>query len=100
VTTLYPEKRLYKAQGMPMTEAAIDAGWTRDLYVSLGEALGEGAFAVRLQVKPFICWIWGGALLMALGGLLALIDRRYRVARQARTATAPLDAAVPAGGSA
>jgi cytochrome c-type biogenesis protein CcmF len=100
VTTLYPEKRLYKAQGMPMTEAAIDAGWTRDLYVSLGEALGEDAFAVRLQVKPFICWIWGGALLMALGGLLALTDRRYRVARQARTATAPLDAAVPAGGSA
>jgi cytochrome c-type biogenesis protein CcmF len=100
VTTLYPEKRLYKEQGMPMTEAAIDAGWTRDLYVSLGEALGEDAFAVRLQVKPFICWIWGGALLMALGGLLALTDRRYRVARQARTATAPLDAAVPAGGSA
>jgi cytochrome c-type biogenesis protein CcmF len=99
VTTLYPEKRLYKAQGMPMTEAAIDAGWTRDLYVSLGEAIGDDAFAVRLQVKPFICWIWGGALLMALGGLLALTDRRYRVARQSR-ATTPLDAAVPAGGSA
>jgi cytochrome c-type biogenesis protein CcmF len=99
VTTLYPEKRLYKTQGMPMTEAAIDAGWTRDLYVSLGEAIGEDAFAVRLQVKPFICWIWGGALLMALGGLLALTDRRYRVALQSGAA-APMDAAVPAGGSA
>jgi cytochrome c-type biogenesis protein CcmF len=82
LTTLEPEKRLYTAQGMPMTEAAIDPGWTRDLYVSLGEALGDNAFAVRIQVKPFVDWIWGGALLMALGGLLAATDRRYRLARQ------------------
>jgi cytochrome c-type biogenesis protein CcmF len=88
MTTLEPEKRLYTAQGMPMTEAAIDPGWTRDLYVSLGEALGDNAFAVRIQVKPFVDWIWGGALLMALGGLLAATDRRYRVARQARSAAA------------
>jgi len=100
VATLHPEKRLYKAQGMPMTEAAIDAGWTRDLYVSLGEALSDGAWAVRLQVKPFINWIWGGALLMALGGLLAATDRRYRLARQANAAAAPGQGAMPAGGEA
>jgi cytochrome c-type biogenesis protein CcmF len=88
VATMLPEKRLYKAQGMPMTEAAIDTGLTRDLYVSIGEAVGEDAFAVRLQVKPFIDWIWGGALLMAIGGLLAATDRRYRLARQAKAAAA------------
>ncbi len=87
VVTIYPEKRLYTASGMPMTEAGIDAGFTRDLYVSIGENLGGEAFAVRLQVKPYIDWIWGGAFLMALGGLLAATDRRYRVARrQARAA--------------
>ncbi|HRD95647.1 MAG TPA: heme lyase CcmF/NrfE family subunit [Rubrivivax sp.] len=77
--TLYPEKRLYKTQGMPMTEAAIDAGLTRDLYVSLGEMLDEKTWTVRVYHKPFVGWIWGGALVMALGGLLALSDRRYRV---------------------
>ena len=88
VDTMYPEKRLYTASQMPMTEAAIDAGLTRDLYVSIGEALDDGAFAVRVQVKPFVDWIWGGALLMALGGLLAATDRRYRVAREERKAAA------------
>jgi cytochrome c-type biogenesis protein CcmF len=67
--------------------------------VSLGEALSEDAWAVRLQVKPFIGWIWGGALLMALGGLLAAADRRYRLATKAR-ASAPADDALPAGGRA
>ena len=86
VETLHPEKRLYNAQGTSLTEAAIDVGWTRDLYVSLGEPVGANAWAVRLQVKPFIDWIWLGALFMALGGLLAATDRRYRMARQARTA--------------
>jgi cytochrome c-type biogenesis protein CcmF len=86
VATLYPEKRLYTAQQMPMTEAAIDAGLTRDLYVSIGEAISDNAFAVRVQVKPFIDWIWGGALMMALGGLLAVTDRRYRLARQEKRA--------------
>jgi cytochrome c-type biogenesis protein CcmF len=90
VTTLYPEKRLYTAQGMPMTEAGIDAGLTRDLYVSLGENIEGDAFAVRVQVKPFVDWIWGGALLMALGGLLAATDRRYRLARQAAREQAAL----------
>jgi cytochrome c-type biogenesis protein CcmF len=83
VTVLHPEKRMYTASQMPMTEAAIAPGFTRDLYVSLGENVGGEAFAVRLQIKPFVDWIWSGALLMALGGLLAATDRRYRAARQA-----------------
>jgi len=73
-----PEKRMYRIQQNPMTEAAIDAGVTRDLYVSLGEQVEGGAWIVRVYVKPFIDWIWGGCLLMALGGLLAVTDRRYR----------------------
>src|SRR5882724_3072023 len=80
VTTLYPEKRIYRVQNMPMTEAAIDTGFTRDLYVSLGDAVSASAWVVKVQHKPFIDWIWGGCLLMALGGALAASDRRYRVA--------------------
>jgi cytochrome c-type biogenesis protein CcmF len=80
VVKLAPEKRLYTVQQMPMTEAAIDPGLTRDLYVSLGDALGDGAWLVKVQVKPFIDWIWFGCLIMALGGLLAATDRRYRYA--------------------
>ena len=72
------EKRVYRVQQNPMTEASIDAGVTRDLYVSLGEEVEGGAWIVRVYVKPFIDWIWGGCLLMALGGLLAVSDRRYR----------------------
>ena len=64
---------------MPMTEAAIDTGFTRDLYVSLGEALPDNSWTVRVYHKPFVDWIWGGAFVMALGGLLAVADRRYRV---------------------
>jgi cytochrome c-type biogenesis protein CcmF len=78
VATLEPEKRLYRVQQQPMTEAAIDAGVTRDLYVSLGEPLDGQAWSVRVYYKPFIRWIWSGALIMALGGLLAATDRRYR----------------------
>ena len=78
VAELRPEKRIYRVQQNPMTEAAIDSGLTRDLYVSLGEAVDGGAWIVRVYVKPFIDWIWGGCLLMALGGLLAISDRRYR----------------------
>ena len=78
VAALRPEKRIYRVQQNPMTEAAIDAGLTRDLYVSLGEQVQGGAWIVRVYVKPFIDWIWGGCLLMALGGLLAVSDRRYR----------------------
>jgi len=88
VTTLYPEKRVYSVRSMPMTEAGIDAGLTRDLFVALGEPLGDGgAWAVRLYHKPFVRWVWLGGLLMALGGLLAASDRRYfRLARKARLA--------------
>jgi cytochrome c-type biogenesis protein CcmF len=81
--TLFPEKRDYGPSSMPMTEAAIDSSFTRDVYVSLGEALEDdkenGAWAVRVYYKPFVDWIWGGCLLMALGGLLAAADRRYRL---------------------
>jgi cytochrome c-type biogenesis protein CcmF len=84
--TLYPEKRSYFSSSMPMTEAAIDVGLTRDVYVSLGEELPDKAWAVRVYYKPFVDWIWGGCLLMALGGILAISDKRYRIKlRQAST---------------
>jgi len=83
VTTLSPEKRMYTVQNMPMTEAAIDHGMTRHLYVALGEAISPKVWIVRLYYKPFISWIWSGCLLMAFGGLLAAIDRRYRVRARA-----------------
>ncbi len=89
VTTLFPEKRLYRVQEMPMTEAAIDSGIARDLYVSLGESLGGRAWAVRIYHKPFVSWIWWGCLIMAFGGLLAASDRRYRAATRRSAATAP-----------
>ncbi|WP_415844481.1 heme lyase CcmF/NrfE family subunit [Stutzerimonas zhaodongensis] len=79
VATLHPEKRLYTVQQMPMTEAGIDAGFTRDLYVALGEPLEDGAWAVRVHIKPFVRWIWLGALMMSLGGVLSVSDKRYRV---------------------
>ncbi|MFG3451473.1 MULTISPECIES: heme lyase CcmF/NrfE family subunit [Pseudomonadaceae] len=79
IATLHPEKRLYTVQQMPMTEAGIDAGFTRDLYVALGEPLENGAWAVRVHIKPFVRWIWLGALLMSLGGVLSVTDKRYRV---------------------
>jgi len=79
VAVLHPEKRIYTVRGMPMTEAGIDAGFTRDIYVALGEPLENGAWAVRLHIKPFVRWIWLGGLLTALGGVLAASDRRYRV---------------------
>ncbi|MCF8165291.1 MAG: heme lyase CcmF/NrfE family subunit [Rhodoferax sp.] len=77
--TMYPEKRSYFSSTMPMTEAAIDASLTRDIYVSLGEELDDKAWAVRVYYKPFVDWIWGGCVLMALGGLLAMSDKRYRM---------------------
>jgi len=79
VNLLYPEKRNYFSSTMPMTEAAIDAGFTRDVYVSLGEPLEGKAWAVRVYFKPFVDWVWGGCLIMALGGLFAVSDRRYRL---------------------
>ena len=81
ITVLQPEKRFYYAARNVMTEAAIDPGLTRDLYVALGEELEEGAWAVRVHVKPFVRCIWLGALMMAFGGLLAVTDKRYRSKR-------------------
>jgi cytochrome c-type biogenesis protein CcmF len=78
VALLRPEKRIYRVQRNPMTEADIDRGITRDLYVSLGEPTPDGSWIVRVYFKPFVNWIWGGCVLMALGGALAASDRRYR----------------------
>jgi cytochrome c-type biogenesis protein CcmF len=78
ITDLSPEKRVYRVQQNPMTEAAIHPGLTGDLYVSMGEEVEGGAWIVRVYVKPFIDWIWGGCLVMAFGGFLAVTDRRYR----------------------
>jgi cytochrome c-type biogenesis protein CcmF len=80
VDKMYPEKRTYLTTENVMTETAIDTGLFRDLYISLGEPVSGGAWSVRVYFKPFVSWIWGGALLMALGGGLALTDRRYALA--------------------
>ncbi|EKY1942453.1 heme lyase CcmF/NrfE family subunit [Cronobacter turicensis] len=77
--TLRAEKRAYNSNRVVMTEAAIDGGLTRDLYAALGEALDDGSWAVRLYYKPFVRWIWYGGLLMALGGMLCMLDPRYRL---------------------
>jgi cytochrome c-type biogenesis protein CcmF len=95
IAELWPEKRTYFASQKPMTEASIDWGLTRDLYVSLGEPLGNGDWAMRLYYKPFVRWIWLGAVLMALGGLLATTDRRYRAVR--KSLKAPAGATADAG---
>jgi len=81
IRQLFPQKRIYSASGMPMTEASIDTGLFRDLYVSLGDPIPNsgGAWAVRVYHKPFVDWIWGGCVIMALGGAMALSDRRYRI---------------------
>ena len=81
LTELEAEKRLYTVRGMPMTEAGIAPGLTRDLYVALGESLEDGSWSVRLSAKPFVRWLWLGALLMASGALLATRDPRFRRAR-------------------
>lgn len=93
VATLHPEKRIYPVQAMPTTEAAIDNGILRDIYLVIGDPQADGGWAVRIYVKPFANWIWAGAMLMALGGAISLSDRRYRVAAGARRAPA---ATVPA----
>ncbi len=85
VTVMHPERRVYTVQDQTMTEAAIDTGLTRDLYVSLGDPLPGGSWVVKVQHKPFIDWIWGGCVIMALGGLLAASDRRYRLAVAKKT---------------
>ena len=92
VAVLQPEKRFYPVAQMPTTEAAIDYGLVRDLYLVLGDKQKSGGWAVRSYIEPFANWLWGGAILMALGGLLSLSDRRYRVAAGARR----MPAGVPA----
>ncbi len=89
VTVMEPEKRIYRVQSNPMTEAAIDTGLTRDLYVSLGELVAGDAWIVRIYYKPFVSWIWGGCVVMALGGLLAATDRRYRLRKADATQPSP-----------
>jgi cytochrome c-type biogenesis protein CcmF len=86
VTTMYPERRIYTVAEQVMTEAAIDPGLTRDLYVSLGDPLDDrGTWLVKVQHKPFVDWIWVGCLIMALGGVLAASDRRYRFSVKERS---------------
>jgi len=78
VTLLKPERRAYRVQTMGMTEAGIDAGLFRDIYVALGDPLDDGAWAIRVHYKPFIRWVWLGAIFMAIGGVFAMMDKRYR----------------------
>jgi cytochrome c-type biogenesis protein CcmF len=99
VAVLSPEKRTYLVQTRPMTEAGIDPGFTRDIYVSLGEALGGGDWSLRLYYKPFVRWIWLGGILIGLGGLLAAADRRYRMGALRKTAVVPPAAEQPAAES-
>ncbi|MCU9846642.1 heme lyase CcmF/NrfE family subunit [Defluviimonas sp. WL0024] len=92
VAVLHPEKRVYPVAAMPTTEAAISNGVWRDIYLVIGDEQADGGWAVRTYIKPFANWIWGGAILMALGGILSLSDRRYRVAAGARKARGALAA--------
>jgi len=93
VSTLRPEKRLYPVQAMPTTEAAIDYGFWRDVYLVIGDPQANGGYAVRSYIEPFANWLWAGCLIMSLGGLLSLTDRRYRVAAGAdrRSAAVPAE---------
>ncbi|WP_103334147.1 heme lyase CcmF/NrfE family subunit [Pseudotabrizicola formosa] len=93
VAVLTPEKRFYPVQGMPTTEAAIDYGFLRDIYLVIGDPQDGGGYAVRSYIEPFANWLWGGCLIMAFGGLLSLTDRRYRVAAGAsrRRAAVPAE---------
>src|SRR5690606_21044369 len=98
VSELHPEKRRYLARNNVMTEAAIDPGFTRDVYISLGEPRPNGDWAVRMQHKPFVRWIWLGGLVMALGGVLAVLDARYRRLRRRLEEGEPAGAAAVAAG--
>jgi cytochrome c-type biogenesis protein CcmF len=98
-STMHPEKRFYPVQRQAMTEADIDAGFLRDLYVSLGEPVGRAAWTVRIYHKPFVDWIWGGCALMALGGFLAASDRRYRLKTPRKEEMAVADTARAAAGA-
>jgi cytochrome c-type biogenesis protein CcmF len=84
IVTLLPEQHTFTRSGQTMTDAAISAGVFRQIYVSMGEPIGDSAWSLRIYIKPFVSWIWGGALMMAMGGGLALLDRRYRQRLKAR----------------
>ncbi len=88
VALLHPEKRVYPVQAMPTTEAAIDNGFFRDVYLVIGDPQVNGGWAVRVYIKTFANWIWAGCIVMSLGGLISLSDRRYRVAAGARRSAA------------
>lgn len=88
IKTMVPEKRRYNASGQVMTEAALQVSLWRDLYVSMGDKLPDGSWGVRLQVKPYMRWVWLGAIFMSIGGLLAILDKRYRRKKSAAKATA------------
>lgn len=96
VAVLQPEKRIYPVAAMPTSEAAIDNGFFRDFYIVIGDPQVSGGWAVRSYHKPLANWIWGGSILMALGGALSLTDRRYRVAAGARRSRAIRAQATPA----
>jgi cytochrome c-type biogenesis protein CcmF len=99
VATVTPDRRVYNVSRSPMTEVAIDRGLLRDVYIALGDPVSATAWSVRLHHKPFVNWIWIGCVLMALGGLLAVMDRRYRKVR-VQQAARPLDGTASAGGAA
>tara|TARA_B100001029_G_scaffold175501_1_gene177045 strand:- start:520 stop:1395 length:876 start_codon:yes stop_codon:yes gene_type:complete len=82
IETLYPERRIYLATGTPSTEMAIDAGFLRDLFVTLGEEKDGGSWSMTIYVKPFVRWIWLGAIFMAMGGTIAALDKRYRLLKR------------------
>ena len=97
IALLQPERRTYLVQTMGMTEAAIDPGFTRDVYLALGDPLDNNAWAVRVHIKPFVRWIWLGAIFMGLGGLLAIMDKRYRQRKKVKqTAKSNIGAVSPA----
>jgi cytochrome c-type biogenesis protein CcmF len=79
LTALTPEKRIYTVQKNPMTEASIDTGIFRDLYVALGEPVSDQEWGIRIYYRPFIQWIWFGTILMSIGGILGATDKRYRL---------------------
>jgi cytochrome c-type biogenesis protein CcmF len=96
VARLAPEKRFYPSQRNVFTESAVDAGLMRDLYVSLGEGFDDGSWSLRLYVKPMIRFIWLGGILMFFGGILAVSDRRYRLAMAAERRAVEAAGVVPA----
>ena len=96
IGVLFPEKRIYPVAAMPTTEAGIDNGFWRDVYAVIGDPQQGGGWAVRVYIKPFANWIWGGAIIMSLGGVLSLSDRRYRVAAGARRRREAAAQGVPA----